>query len=171
MKKTSGYTLLELMVTLGLIAIVFAIGVPSMNTFIQNDRLITQINTLIGHLSYARSEAVKRSQQVAVCVSNNQATCTGGNNWENGWIVYVDLDANGDFTAGEDILRAQQQLENANTLSGGTIGTQVTYDYRGFVDAASVGTFSLCDDRGATYGRAVTISPTGRVRSGGTVSC
>ena len=171
MKKTSGYTLLELMITLALVATIFAFGIPSMNTFIQNDRLVTQINTLIGHLSYARSEAVKRSQQVSVCVSSNATSCTGGNNWENGWIVYVDLDADGNFTAGEDVLRAQQQLEGENTLSPGAIGTQVTYDYRGFVDAASLGTFSLCDDRGAAYGKAVSISVTGRVRSGGTVSC
>ena len=171
MKKTSGYTLLELMITLALVATIFAFGIPSMNTFIQNDRLVTQINTLVGHLSYARSEAVKRSQQVAVCVSNNTISCTGGNNWENGWIIYVDLDGDGSFTGGEQVLRAQQQLEGANTLSAGTIGTQVTYDYRGFVDAASVGSFSLCDDRGAAYGKAISISPTGRVRSGGAVSC
>ena len=171
MKKTSGYTLLELLVTLVLVATVFAIGIPSMNTFIQNDRLVTQINTLVGHLSYARSEAVKRSQQVAVCVSSNATSCTGGNNWENGWIIYVDINGDGAFNAGETVLRAQQQLEGANTLSPGTIGTQVTYDFRGFVDAASVGSFSLCDSRGAAYGKAISISPTGRVRSGGAVSC
>lgn len=171
MKKTSGYSLLELLITLALVAAVFAIGIPSMNTFIQNDRLVTQINTLVGHLSYARSEAVKRSQQVGVCVSSNSTTCTGGNNWEDGWIIYVDIDGDGAFTAGETVLRAQQQLEGANTLGSGAIGTQVTYDYRGFVDATSVGSFSLCDDRGATYGKAISISPTGRVRSGGAVSC
>ena len=171
MKKNSGFTLLELMVTMAVVGIVFAIGIPSMNTFIQNDRLVTQINTLVGHLSYARSEAVKRSQQVAVCVSSNTTSCTGGNNWENGWIIYVDIDGDGSFTAGEEVLRAQQQLDGDNTLSAATIGTQVTYDYRGFVDAASVGSFSLCDDRGAAYGKAVSISPTGRVRSGGAVSC
>ncbi|MDJ0778516.1 MAG: GspH/FimT family protein [Gammaproteobacteria bacterium] len=171
MKKTSGYSLLELLITLALVAAVFAIGIPSMNTFIQNDRLVTQINTLVGHLSYARSEAVKRSQQVGVCVSSNSTTCTGGNSWEDGWIIYVDIDGDGAFTAGETVLRAQQQLEGANTLGSGTIGTQVTYDYRGFVDAASVGSFSLCDDRGASYGKAISISPTGRVRSGGGVSC
>ncbi len=171
MKKTSGFSLLELLLTLALVAIVFAIGIPSMNTFIQNDRLVTQINTLVGHLSYARSEAVKRSQQVAVCVSSNTTSCTGGNNWEDGWIIYVDLDGDGSFTAGEPVLRAQQQLEGANTLGSGAIGSQVTYDYRGFVDAASIGTFSLCDSRGASYGKAISISPTGRVRSGGGVSC
>ena len=171
MKKTPGFTLLELMVTLAVIAIAFAIGVPSMNTFIQNDRLVTQINTLVGHLAYARSEAVKRNQQVAVCVSSDAATCTGGTNWENGWIVYIDANGNDSFEAGEEVLRAQQLLEGSNTLRPTTIGTQVTYDYRGFVDNTSVGSFSLCDSRGDAYGKAISISTTGRVRSGGVVSC
>ena len=106
-----------------------------------------------------------------MCVSSNTVSCTGGNDWEDGWIIYVDLDSDGNFTAGEEILRAQQPLEGENTLSSGGIGTQVTYDYRGFIDAALIGTFSLCDDRGATYGKAVSISPTGPVRSGGNVAC
>ncbi len=171
MKKNSGFTLLELLITVALVAIVMAIGIPSMTTFIQNDRLTTQINTLVGHLSYARSEAVKRSQQVAVCVSSNGTACTGGVNWENGWIVYVDADNSGTFNGGEPILRAQQLLDGGNTLQPAGIGTQVTYDYRGFVTTASVGSFSLCDTRGATYGKALTSSTTGRVRYGGAVAC
>ena len=173
MKKYSGFTLLELIVTVVIVALVAAIAVPAMQTFAQNDRLISQINTLTGHLAYARSEAVKRAQQVAICVSNNTTTCTGGANWEDGWIVYVDANADGTFNPGglnEDLLRAQQTLEGGNTLST-TIGTQVTYDYRGYVTAASIGSFSLCDSRGATYGRAIAISTTGRVRREDTVSC
>ncbi|MEM7564668.1 MAG: GspH/FimT family pseudopilin [Pseudomonadota bacterium] len=171
MKKNSGFTLLELMITLTVITLVMAIGIPSMRTFIQNDRLTTQINTLVGHLAYARSEAVKRSQQVSLCVSNNTTSCTGGNNWQNGWIIYVDSDGDGSFTAGEEILRAKQTLDGSNTLNPATITTQVTYDYRGFVTAASVGSFSLCDSRGASYGKAIAISTTGRVRKEGTVAC
>ena len=103
MKKNSGFTLLELVVTVALIAIAVSIAVPSMSTFTQNDRLTTNINTLVGHLAYARSEAVKLNQQVSVCVSNNTASCTAGN-WQDGWIVYIDADASNTFTAGEQVL-------------------------------------------------------------------
>ncbi len=61
MKKNSGFTLLELLITGAVISIVMAIAIPSMTTFTQNDRLITNINSMVGHLFYARSEAVKRS--------------------------------------------------------------------------------------------------------------
>jgi len=162
MKKNSGFTLLELLITVAIISIVMAIAVPSMTTFTQNDRLTTNINTLIGHLAYARSEAVKRSQQVSICSSNNATTCTGGN-WQDGWIVYIDADGDNSFTAGEEVLRAQQALEGANTLTT-AIGTQLTYDYRGFVNAASVGSFQLCDGRSGPHGKTIRISTTGRVR-------
>ena len=169
MKKNSGFTLLELVITVAIITIVFAIAIPSMTTITQNDRLTTNINTLIGHLAHARSEAVKRSQQVSICVSSNTTSCTGGN-WQDGWIVYIDADGSNTFTAGEEVLRAQQALEGANTLTT-AIGTQVTYDYRGFVRTTSVGSFLLCDARSGAFGRTIRISTTGRVRVEGDSAC
>ena len=162
MKKNSGFTLLELVITVALISIVMAIAIPSMTTFTQNDRLTTNINALIGHLAYARSEAVKRSQQVSICVSNDTTSCTAGN-WQDGWIVYIDADASNTFTAGEEVLRAQQALDGSNTLTT-AIGSQIIYDYRGFVTAASVGNFLLCDARNGAFGKTIRISTTGRVR-------
>ena len=162
MKKNSGFTLLELIITVALIAIVTTFAIPSITTFTKNDRLTTNINTLIGHLAYARSEAVKLSQQVSICISSNTTSCTGGN-WQDGWIVYIDADGSNTFTAGEQVLRAQQALDGANTLTT-AVGTQVTYDYRGFVTAASVGSFLLCDARSGAFGKTIRISTTGRVR-------
>ena len=162
MKKNSGFTLLELIVTVALIAIVTAIAVPGMRAFSQNDRLITNINTLIGHLAYARSEAVKRSQQVSICVSNNTTGCTGGN-WQDGWIVYIDADGNNSHSAGEEILRVNQAFAVTNTVTT-TIGNQITYDYRGFASAGAGGSLLLCDGRSGPYGKTVNISATGRVR-------
>jgi type IV fimbrial biogenesis protein FimT len=169
MKTHSGFTLLELVITVALVAIVVAIAIPSMTTFTQNDRMTTNINTLIGHLAYARSEAVKRSQQVAVCASNDAATCSGG--WDDGWIVYIDADNNNSFDAGEEVIRAQQALGGNNTLTATGIGTQITYDNRGFVNAASVGSLQLCDNRSGPHGKTVRITTTGRVRLETDTSC
>ena len=168
MKKNSGFTLLELLMTLALVSIVAAFGIPSMNEFIKNDRLSTQINTLVGHLAYARSQAVTSHLPVVVCASSNQTTCSSGN-WADGWIIFTDIDNDGDVSAGEELLRVQQPLSGNNTLVN-SVGNSVVYDSRGFAPNSN-GSFSLCDDRGATHIKSITISNTGRVRQGGSASC
>ncbi len=168
MKKESGFTLLELMVTVAIAGIVMAFAVPSMESFIKNERLTTQINTLVGHLAYARSESVTRRQQVILCASSNMTSCQG-TNWAAGWILFIDADNNSSFTAGEQILRVKQLLKGSNTLVSST-GSNIIYDNRGF-SPNSNGTFSLCDDRGAAFMKSISISNTGRVRKGGSASC
>jgi type IV fimbrial biogenesis protein FimT len=168
MRKQSGFSLSELLVTTTLVSITTAIGVPSMSGVIKNDRLSTQINTLVGHLSLARSQAVTLAQPVSLCASNDLATCSS-NDWANGWIVYVDADASGDVSTGDDILRVQEALPGDSTLTS-SAGSAITFDDRGFAPA-NAGSFSLCDDRGAEHLKAITISMTGRVRRGGSSSC
>ncbi len=169
MKNYSGFTILEILITLGIVSIVSMFAVPAMTSFTQNERLTTQINTLVGHLALARSEAVLRHQQVVVCGSSDGASC--GANWNQGWMVFVDANRNNGIDAGETIVRVQQALEGNNTLnSGGAIGNTVVYDYRGFAPN-SIGTFSLCDVRGAGHMKSISISITGRVRQGGSTAC
>ncbi|HEY5740480.1 MAG TPA: GspH/FimT family pseudopilin [Gammaproteobacteria bacterium] len=166
---SSGYTLLEILIAVILVSLLMAFAVPAMRAFTQNDRMITNVNTLIGHLNYARSEAVKRSQQVTVCASNDATTCSG--TWSDGWIVYVDADADNSFTAGEEIIRVKQSLEGGNSLTATDIGGQITYNNRGFVNDASVGSLQLCDDRSGAYGKTVRITSLGRVRLEVDTSC
>jgi len=168
MKRNAGFTLIELMITLSILSLVMAIGIPSMRDFIKNDRLVTQINTLVGHLAYARSEAALRHQAVVVCASATGTSCST-TNWASGWIIFVDSDNNADFSAGEDMLRVVEGLAGGNTLAS-TVGSVVTYDKRGFAPN-SVGSFTLCDDRGDAHKKSITISTTGRVRQGGGGSC
>lgn len=94
MKRSRGFTLIELMITLLLAAIILALGVPGFQDIVRNNRAATQSNELVAALSLARSEAVKRGARVSLCPSTDQATCTGGTNWANGWIVFRDIAAN-----------------------------------------------------------------------------
>ena len=63
MRKESGFTLIELLVTVAIAGLVMAFAIPAMGTFVKNERLTTQINTLVGHLAYARSEAVREGNR------------------------------------------------------------------------------------------------------------
>ena len=171
MKKESGFTMVELLTTLVIAGLVMGFAIPSMQTFAKNERLTTQINTLVSHLAYARSLAVTRRQQVILCASDNTTSCSGVD-WAAGWILFIDVDNNSGFTAGDEILRVKQALAGGNTLVSST-GSSIIYDTRGF-SPNSNGTFSLCDDRGASdpyYVKSITISNTGRVRQGGSTSC
>ncbi len=164
MKKQSGFTLLELIIVLAVVALVMTFAIPSMQSFSQNDRLTTNINTIISHLAYARSEAVKRSAQVSICASGDQVTC-GATGWRDGWLVYVDSNQNNTLDGGEEVIKAHGALDASQiTGTGGGLGLTITYDNRGFATNGSTGALGLCDGRTGPYGKTITITNTGRVR-------
>ena len=90
-RRLAGFTLLELMITLAVLAILTAIAVPSFQTLLERNRLTSATNDLLGALMMARSNAVTRRVITRVCPSTNASTCaTGTVNWATGWIVTED---------------------------------------------------------------------------------
>ncbi len=163
-KSYNGFSLIELMVTLSIAAILLTIGVPSFNTIIKNNRLTSQINSLVSSLGMARSEALKRNQPVSVCKSGNGTACSS--NWtasSQGWAVFVDSDQNGSIGAGEEVLRANGRLESGTKLR--FTGNYLSFDRQGGAPASS-GTFILCDDRGASSAKAIIVLASGLIRKG-----
>ncbi|NCS66623.1 MAG: hypothetical protein COS39_04810 [Hydrogenophilales bacterium CG03_land_8_20_14_0_80_62_28] len=163
MKKnaTNGFTLVELMVTVSVAAILLVIAVPSFSVFLMNNRMATQANDLISALNLARSEAVRRGATVTVCASSNQATCIGG--WAQGWVVRDPAGA---------VIRVQQALSGGSTLVGGAnVATTVAYTTMGNTtipvgSAIAQTTLTLCPPApAAVQGRAIQIESTGRVAS------
>ncbi len=91
-KKQTGFTLIEAMVTLSVLAILIAIGIPSLIDFLQNNRLTTHTNTLVATLNYARGEAITRNRAVNLtAVSPGDST----NEWGPGWTIWSDFDNDG----------------------------------------------------------------------------
>ena len=88
-----GFTLIEFMVTLAVAAILLGLAVPSFRTFIQNSRLQAPATDLLHAIQLARTEAIKRQQNVVVCASTDSssanASCSGGD-FTSGWIVFAD---------------------------------------------------------------------------------
>jgi type IV fimbrial biogenesis protein FimT len=152
MKRFRGFTLIELMITLVLAAIILALGVPSFQNVIQNNRAATQSNDLVTALGLARSEAVKRGANVRLCPSTNQATCTGGNNWANGWIALVEV------PVGEPPIRAWPALRGGSTLTG-----PAEIRYRPMGDVIAAGAFEhRVPGCSGDQGRDITINMAGR---------
>jgi type IV fimbrial biogenesis protein FimT len=166
-KQIYGFTLIELVVTMLVAAILITVAVPSMRTFIQNGRINTQINDLIGDLSLARSEAIKRRTNVGVCMSVNGTTCAGGGNWRDGRAIFVDLNNNSTWEAGETILRFREGLASAaDTLTtSAELPDPVIFRPNGASSvplAGPVGLFTFCDARGASHGKQVSLNSLGQ---------
>lgn len=141
-----GFTVVELMITLLIVAILSVSAVPSFTLMIKNNRLTTQANEFILALNLSRSEAVKRGTSVTISAN--------GGNWSNGWTV---------TDATNQTLRIGDPLQGAMTLT--STSASITYQASG-TPTAVPGNFNLCDDRTGETGRTISISLTGRVSVG-----
>lgn len=90
--KALGLTLVELMVTVAVAAIVLAIGVPQLQSLLAGNQVLTVSNGLATSLNFARSEAIKRGMRVTLCPSSDGQQCATNTTpgWEQGWIVFLD---------------------------------------------------------------------------------
>lgn len=181
MRKTSGFTLIELIVTLAVAGILTAVAVPSFKTTIDNNRLVTQSNDLLAALLYARTTAISsgstQGQNVTVCASSNTNTATptcNSSNWANGWIVngYTSAPTAAPGTATNlgaptaTVIRAYPGLPSGTTLDSNAYGSSVGFTGNGSLATApsSPTYFILCDSRGVTYGRAIYLGASGEAR-------
>jgi type IV fimbrial biogenesis protein FimT len=168
--KQTGFTLIELMVTIAVLGILVSIAVPSYQNMVLGNRIVAQANQVVTALNYARSEAVKRGATAIVCASNGGTSCSGITNWTTGWLVFADANGNGTVDNGE-LLRVWPALTGGNTLNAGS-SKQITFAATGFTSPAVNDIFRLCDSRGPTNARAIVINAMGRSYvTKGTASC
>jgi type IV fimbrial biogenesis protein FimT len=93
-RASKGFTLVELMVTIAVLAILLTLGVPSFTAVINNNRLAAGANEFAAALQHARMEAMRRNTRVIVCRSDDQVSCSAGSEWR-AWVVFVDRDRDG----------------------------------------------------------------------------
>jgi type IV fimbrial biogenesis protein FimT len=153
MHKARGFTVVELMVTLSLAAILASLAVPSLGFLLSNNHATSITNDLVSSIRLARSEAVSRSQLVTLCPSTDGNSCAATTNWSGGWII---RDATG-------LIRAYPPITQAfagSTLTGSS--NNLVFQATGFQTGADF-TFDLNVPK-CTMGnnRRVVITPQGR---------
>lgn len=168
-KNNSGFTLIELMVTVAIVGIFASIALPSFARLIENNRVTTATNELVSGLTLTRSEALKRSADVTMCASTDQTSCSGSNDFSTGWAVFQDCDGDGDITAGNvDCNGDSAATELIKVFDGNdsiymeNSRPAVTYLFSGRVD---VSTFEIgTSDAAADQRKTVVLNRVGRLR-------
>lgn len=161
MRQETGFTLIELMITVAVGAILLGVAVPSFFSIIQNNRATAQANDLLSSINIARSEAVKRGATTTVCVSSDQATCTGGTNWAQGWLVWSDTNGNGSLNSPAEIIKAREALTGGTTLTAGV--TSIAFNSSGMSLLGATATFTLHSPScKGTQDRTITLNAVGR---------
>jgi type IV fimbrial biogenesis protein FimT len=167
--KQGGFTLIELMFTVVVLAVLLAIGVPNFRDFLHNSRMTSAANDFLTDVNLARSESVKRRVAVTLCKSNDGTSCTTNAAVPlRRWIVFVDAANFGDVDLGEPVLRDRTI---ATSVTPSAIGNRIVFQPSGFprVEADALTRILMCDERrsaistgGVSAARGITVSATGR---------
>lgn len=178
--RSRGFTLIELMVTIGIAAVLAGLAAPSVRDLITNNRLKSHISALQTSLMLARNEAINRKVRVVVCKSADQASCATTGDWQQGWIVFIDdadpdlahaNDGNATVDPGEALIQKVPALSGSFILKGGgNVGDYVSYTSTGAArvkasDTPQFGLFNLCQPTGGNA-RQIEIFATGRLSYG-----
>lgn len=162
-----GFTLVELMVTVAILVILLAIGVPAMQGFLASRQVAGKADALASAIRFARSEALKRAQPVTICQTTTAdsvtPTCdTGTGDWNSGWLVFVDnAPADGSYDKDKELLVKVQQAFTASGEFKTNDSKDRTITFT--ADGLSVGSFNsfyAFFDAGCMK---VTLAKTGRV--------
>jgi type IV fimbrial biogenesis protein FimT len=157
-----GFSLIETLTTLGIVAILAAVATPSFDNMIKNTRRRQSVDSFWHAIFLARSEAIKRNSVVALCKSNNGTQCDNApGTWSSGWIVFENLD--GDSPAQVDSDEPVLRIYGATTQVSVT-SSKDSFTFRPFAQNLINGTVTFCDARGSSEARAIIISHTGRPR-------
>jgi type IV fimbrial biogenesis protein FimT len=184
MFKLRGFTLIEAMVVVAIVAVLVGIAAPSFKNQIQSSAMTSSVNSFLSDMRYARSEAIRRGGTVIMCRSDSpeasSPTCgTGsgpnGNGWVSGWIIFQDLNGSGNKTAAEPLLRAQGPITSINSI--GNSSTKIIFAATGRLQSLSGGAMSLQFGSSPDFSNAaqrmvcISISGRGRIAGDGLTSC
>lgn len=100
MRRRSGFSLIELMIVILIIAVLAGMAVPAFGRLIESQRLTGTVNDFLASIQLARSEAIKRGRRVDLVPA--------GTGWTDGWVVLIDENDNQAIDPGETIVHRRE---------------------------------------------------------------
>lgn len=161
-RRSGGFTLVELMITIIVLAVLVSLGAPYLQQMIINNRLTTEVNSLVAGLQYARSEALRRNTVITIGAT--------GTDWSGGWNIWVDTDADNAVDSTETLLRSQGAQASGYTIkppiSVTTSPAALRFNPNGTIANAAPLITEVC--KSGVVGRVVTVSLVGQVQTSNT---
>jgi type IV fimbrial biogenesis protein FimT len=182
--RTKGFTVVELMVVVAIMAVVMAFGIPSYKSVTTQSRMAGEINDLATDIALARSAAVKQGLTVTICPSSDPTAtpssttpaCNGSSEWNTGWIVFIDVTSNQTFnnSTGDVLLRTHSAFTGTDTLTSSATSQALsattfnrmggTLSFGNSATDANTGTLTLHDStNNPNWRRCVILSEAGTI--------
>lgn len=160
-RVAGGYSLYELIITIGVVAVITSLGVPSFGKMVADHRLRVEVDALFHAVHLARKESILRRRAVTLCPTRDALNCQPGMDWSIGWMMFVNLDRDQPATrdSNEPVLQ-QFSVDIHNQVTA----NRTSFSFRTTELRATNGTFIFCDKAGRAAPRALVVSYTGRPR-------
>ncbi len=155
--RVRGITLIELLLVLAALGIVSGIALPAFSHAFAATRSMQARSALMASVQRALAGAAVANLRTTLCPSRDGATCTTGIDWSQGWIAFVDANADRERQPGEALLSIQGALPRDVHLHSTVGRPRIEVQASGSVAGSNV-TFTLCDGRGASHAQSLVLS-------------
>lgn len=171
--RQPGFTLIELMTVVALVVVLATVGVPSFTQAIRSNSVNSKVIELLGALQVARNEAVTRNAKVTFCKmkADDATVCDNAGSFQNGWIVWTDIDADAVIDTGE-ILSSSRNSDSQFTFTlktGSTAINSLTFGAMGTANVTATTLLTVC--RGTDYAGQISLEISGRASTSKLTAC
>lgn len=163
LRRAGGFTIVELVVSTALLAILIQLAVPPFAQILVNWQRDQVTRTMTDHLMLARSEAIRWSQRVVMCNSDDGRQCapSASRDWKSGWLVFRDVDNNGQFNDNDKLIAVSLTRENVLSIRGNALRQRFVFMPTGMM-ASGMGTIEIVPRSGIS--QKIIVNRIGRVR-------
>ena len=164
-----GFTLTEMLVAMALAATLMSLVAPSVAEFVESMQLRSASSNLMASLYLARSEAIRRNGRVVLCKTSDGNRCADSGGWEQGWMVFHDVNNNSFREETEPIIQHQVALSGTLRMTGNApVSRYISYGSMGGAQLVSgafqAGTLTVCRALASGDARQIIVNAAGRPR-------